>query len=135
ASRVVNGTATATLAAIDAWLQREELLQVKRQMTDRMVWEPRRDLFGALRRALNVGGRGYALTRAEEVAATVIGVEENRVHVSLGADLRSHRSRLGGQAAGTAVLGAAATGALTIMGVATAIAVIPIVLLPAGGVY
>ena len=60
----MNGTATATLAAIDAWLQREELLQVKRQMTDRMVWEPRRDLFGALRRALNVGGRGYALTRA-----------------------------------------------------------------------
>src|SRR6266567_1644527 len=91
ASRTVPGSVRDTLATIDVWMQRQELLQVKRRFGDRVVWEPRRDLFNNLRRALNVGGRGYALTRAYEVAATVIPVDDARVLVTLEADLSTDR--------------------------------------------
>ena len=132
AGRTVTGTATSVLATLDTWMQRQELLQVKRHLADRVVWEPRRDFFGAVRRALNLGGRGFALTRAHEVAATVVPVDASRVHVSLAADLTSHRAGLSAQVGGFSVVGAAATGALMVMGIATAAAVLPVILLPSG---
>jgi hypothetical protein len=132
ASRTVSGSSTAVLGTLDAWMQRQELLQVKRHLVDRLVWEPRRDFLGALRRALNLGGRGFALTRAHEVSATVIPIDPSRVHVSLAADLSSHRAHLSSELAGTSVIGAAATGALIVMGITTAAAVLPVILLPAG---
>lgn len=132
ASRAVPGTPTTVLSNIDSWMQRQELLQVKRHLADRVVWEPRRDLLGAIRRALNVGGRGFALTRAYEVSATVIALGDSQVHVSLAADLSTHRSHLSAELGGASVVGVAATGALVIMGIAGAAAVLPVVLLPAG---
>jgi hypothetical protein len=97
ASRTVRGTPAEVLAALDAWMQREECLQVKRRFADRMTWEARRDFLGGIQRALNIGGRGYALTRAAEVAATVVPVDEGRVLVRLDADLAGSRaSRLAG---------------------------------------
>jgi hypothetical protein len=135
ATRTVAGSPRETLAIIDGWMQRQELLQVKRHFADRIVWEPRGDLLGNVKRMLNVGGRGYPLTRAHEVAATVIPVDDQRVLVSLDADLSTRRGRLAGELAGATVVGAGATGVLAIMGIAMAIAVAPAVLAPAAAYY
>ena len=94
ASRVIAGVPDKMLPGIDAWMQREEGLRVKRQLGDRIVWEPRSDFFGNLTRALNFGGRGYALTRAFEVAATVAAVDDTRAVVTLEANLSSHRNQM-----------------------------------------
>jgi hypothetical protein len=135
ATRTVNGTPRETLAIIDGWMQRQELLQVKRHFADRIVWEPRGDLLGNVKRMLNVGGRGYPLTRAHEVAATVVAVDEQRVLVSLDADLSARRGRLAGELAGATVVGAGATGVLVIMGIATALAAAPAIIAPAAAYY
>ena len=75
ASRTVPGTQAEVLAAIDAWMQREECLQVERRFSDRITWEPQRGVFGKLKRAVNISGRGYHLVDAEHVSATVLPVE------------------------------------------------------------
>lgn len=144
-SRTVRGTPAQALALLDAWMQRDECLQVKRRFPDRLTWEPRRDLLGSLRRGLNVGGRGYALTRAVEVAATAVPVDDQRVLVRLDADLRASRAarlRGGGATAATGVLGGgtlatllalvAAPSALAVAAVAAA-AVIPVAIGVGGG--
>src|SRR5215218_4808293 len=51
AARTVHGKAPDVLAAVDAWMQRQELLIVKRYHADRIVWEPRRDFLVGLKRA------------------------------------------------------------------------------------
>src|SRR5258708_15585104 len=94
ASRVVTGPPTEILDAVDGWMLREEGLQIKRRVGDRIVWEPRRDFFGAFSRAFNVGGRGYALTRAAETSATATAVDTTRTLIALDAGLAQHRGRL-----------------------------------------
>ena len=106
---------------------------MKRHLGDRIVWEARRDIFGTLRRALDFGGRDYALIRAYEVSATVLAVDEGRVLVSLEADLRGYRRRLAMRVGELGVLGAAVTGSLFVIGVMAAVSVAPVILLPAGG--
>jgi hypothetical protein len=135
ASRTVPGRPRDVLAAIDEWMQRQECLQVKRQFPDRIVWEARRDLFGTVRRALNVGGRGYALSRAYEVAATAVAVDAARTLVRIDADLASFRSSLARQSTGATVLGAAAGGVLVALHFAVAAAAAPVVLVGAGAFY
>jgi hypothetical protein len=125
-TRTVRGAAPATLAQIDDWMQREECLRVKRQFADRIVWEAREGFFDTLRRGLNVGGRGYVLSRAHEVSATVVPVDGERSLVRLDADFASHRSSVAGQGATLATLGAASTGAAVLLGI-----VIPVALVPA----
>ena len=88
-SRVVPGRPADVLAAIDTWMQRQELLIVKRHHADRIVWEPRRDFFVGVKRALKRGGRDYALSQAFEVSATVLPIDDSQVHVGLDADFRS----------------------------------------------
>lgn len=91
ASRTVRGTAEKVLAATDRWMLREECLQVKRRFADRVTWEARRDFLGSIKRGFNLGGRGYALTKADEVGATVVPVDDGRVLVRLDATLQSSR--------------------------------------------
>ncbi len=134
AARTVVGTPADVLASIDAWMQRQELLIVKRHHADRIVWEPRRDFVVGVKRALRVGGRDYALSRAFEVSATVIAVDESRVHVGLDADFRSHRAHSARQAMGSSLVGAAATASLVIMGVAMVVAAAPLVVAPVLGI-
>src|SRR3954451_16615707 len=122
AARTVPGKASDVLATIDAWMQRQELLIVKRHHADRIVWEPRRDFLVGIKRAFKVGGRDYALSHAFEVSATVIPVDENQSHVGLDADFRTNRSRSAQQTAVSSVVGASATASLMFMGVATAVA-------------
>src|SRR5215475_9824260 len=52
AARTVPGRTTDVLAAIDTWMQRQEMLIVKRHHADRIVWEPRRDFLVGIKRAL-----------------------------------------------------------------------------------
>ncbi|MEP6492619.1 MAG: hypothetical protein ABJF01_08080 [bacterium] len=134
AARTVSGRAADVLPAIDGWMQREELLIVKRHHADRIVWEPRRDFFVGIKRALRVGGRDYALSHAFEVSATVIAVDEGRVHVAVDADFRVSRSRSAQQTVGTSIFGGLATAALFAMGVTAIVAAAPVVILPAIGI-
>lgn len=111
ARRVVPGTPSDVLAALDRRMQRDECLQIKRRYGDRIVWEARRDLFGNIKRSLNVGGRGYHLTRVLDVAATAVAVDRKSVLLRLDADLsnvRSARLRNGGITAAVGIAGGAA---------------------------
>lgn len=135
ATRTVPGKPSDVLEAIDLWMQRQECLQVKRQFPDRVVWEARRDLIGTVRRALNVGGRGYALSRAYEVAATAVGVDNSRTLVRIDADLAPFRTTLARQGAGATAVSVVAIPALIALHFAVAIAVAPAVLVGAGAFY
>ena len=110
ATRAVRGTPPAVLAGIDRWMQNEECLQVRRRFADRMTWEPRRDFFGSIRRSFNVGGRGYALSSAQEVAATVVALDDKRAFVRLDADLAPTRRARVKESVASAVTGVTAGG-------------------------
>src|SRR5262252_2801842 len=133
ADRTVPGRAEDVLGSIDVWMQRTELLIVKRYHSDRIVWEPRRDFLVGIKRALKVGGRDYTLSQAFEASATVVQVDEGRVHVGLDADFRTSRRRSVEQMAATTIVGAAGSGALMLMGVMAAVALTPLVVIPAAG--
>jgi hypothetical protein len=134
AARSVSGKPSDVLATIDVWMQRQELLIVKRHHADRIVWEPRRDFLVGIKRAFKAGGRDYALSRAFEVSATVMAIDENRVHVGLDGDFRNVLSVATGQSVGGGLVGAATAGALTLMGVAAVIAIAPVIVLTGAGV-
>ncbi|HXY30825.1 MAG TPA: hypothetical protein VEI06_08940 [Gemmatimonadaceae bacterium] len=127
ASRVVQGRPERLLADLDALMQVEEVLRVKRRFTDRVLWEPRTGFAANLKRGLNVGGYGYHLSRAAEVAATVVPVDDARSLVHLSADIGNLRSqRLAGGGAVVA-LGVATTGTLLLLGFASIAAIVPVV--------
>lgn len=133
AERTVRGTPAEVFAALDVWMEKEEWLQIKRQFADRMVWEPRRDFEGGVRRMLNVGGRGYALSKASDIGATVVPADPGRVLVRLDADLTGmRRGALSGMLGG-AVTGVASGGVLLALHFAVLAAVGPIVLLGGAG--
>jgi hypothetical protein len=135
ASRVVAGRAPDVLAAIDTWMQQQELLIVKRHHSDRIVWEPRRDLLVGLKRLFRAGGRDYALSQAFEVSATVFAVDDNQIHVALDADFQNHRAKMSRQALGSSLLGGMAAASLFAIGVTvTALAAAPLVIMPAIGI-
>jgi hypothetical protein len=91
AQRTVRGAPSQVLQALDDWMQRQECLSAQRYFaTERIVWEARRDVMGMVRRT--VSGRGYALSRATDVSATVIPVDEARVLVRLDARFAGYRS-------------------------------------------
>lgn len=105
ASRVVRGTPAEVLTQLDSWMQREELLRVRRRLGDRVTWEARRDFLGSMQASFNLSGRSYALTTASQVGATVVAVDAGRVLVRLDADFRASRRRHVGWAGGLAGVG------------------------------
>lgn len=105
ASRVVKGKPAEVLAMVDAWMQREELLRVRRRIGDRLTWEARKDFMGSVQASFNLGGRPYALTQASEVGATVVAVDAERVLVRLEADFTPSRRRNVAWAGGVSGLG------------------------------
>lgn len=133
AARTVSGKASDVLATIDRWMQREELLVVKRHHTDRIVWEPRRDFLVEIKRAFRVGGRDYALSKAFEVAVTVLTVDDAHVHVALDANFRNQRAKSATQMVGSSVVGGVATASLVAINFPVLLAAAPVVLLVAGG--
>ena len=110
ATRTVPGNPRDILATIDAWMLRDECLQVQRRFADRITWEPQRGLFGKLRRTVNVSGRGFYLMDASQVSATVLSVDSSRVVVRLDADIHASRAKRVGIGGFLGAMGAAASG-------------------------
>src|SRR3954470_6949903 len=110
ATRTVPGNARDILATIDAWMLRDECLQVQRRFADRITGEPQRGLFGKLRRTVNVTGKGFYLMDAAQVSATVLPVDSSRVVVRLHADIHPSRSRRVGPSGFVGALGLAVSG-------------------------
>ncbi len=124
AERVIPDGAGSVQRQLDHWMTSSELLTVKRRYPNLTSWEARKDFFSSVKRELGVGGRTYALARAREVSAAVIGLED-RTHVRLTADLvNTRRSHVQGGVA-LLVAGAAATLVGVTLGVALPIALIP----------
>jgi hypothetical protein len=123
ARRVIRGSRDQLLSRLDEWMRREECLQVKRRLADRIVWEPRRDFLGNIKRGLNLGGRSYALSRTHDVAATAVSIDAATTLIQVDADLRPARAsrvRGGGAAAGA---GTAAGASILGIGVALGVAI------------
>jgi len=114
ASRTIPGEPEAIIAYLDSYMQREEFMQVQRRFTDRVTWEARNDWVAAIKRGLRAGGRSYQLSRARQVAATVVPVDNSRCLVRLDADLATSRTgvvRAGGAVAATGIVAGGALGA------------------------
>ena len=135
ASRTVRGNVPTVLAALDAWMVREECLRVKRRFPDRIVWEAGGGIMRDIGRWLNLGGRGYHLRRAVEVSATVVAVDAQRVLVRLDADLRGARSESVGNSVISLTAGTAIGVTAAVMGVLVPVAVLPAVAIGAGGTW
>jgi len=111
-------------------MQDEECLRVQRRFPDGLVWEPRSDVFGMLRRALGIGGRSYALASATSVRGTVISLDAARTLIRLDADISDRRAlRL---RTGSAVAGAGAVAAVIVYTLAVAMSAIAVVPLAGG---
>lgn len=133
ANRAVPGDRPRVEEALGHWMTEEELLAVKRRYPTGTSWEPRKDWITAMKRGMGMSGRRYTLSRAREIAGQVEGLEAGWCHVTLIADVSNTRNRrVGG---GTAFLGsgAAMTTIAVVLGVATAVAVIPAIAGVAGG--
>ncbi|HEY5086193.1 MAG TPA: hypothetical protein VII66_02430, partial [Gemmatimonadaceae bacterium] len=107
ASRTIPGEPEGIIAYLDAYMQRDECMQVQRRFADRVTWEARNDWVAAIKRGLRSGGRSYQLSRARQVAATVVPIDDNRSLVRLDADLGPSRSnvvRAGGAVTATGVV-------------------------------
>lgn len=125
AQRTIAGSVAGIEEQITHWMLEFELLIVKRRHPQRTTWEAKRGTVASLKRSLGSGGRRYLLARADEVATTVLAVDDARCHVQLIADLgNTRRERLGG-AATMVVLGAAATGVGLALGVMEVVAAVP----------
>src|SRR3954469_10373051 len=125
ATRTVPGNPHDVLATIDAWMLREECLQVQRRFAERITWEPQRGLFGKLRRTVNVSGRGFYLMDASQVSATVLPVDPSRVVVRLDAAIHASRARRVGIGGFVAAVGALASG---VVGLGLAVVHLPLLL-------
>jgi hypothetical protein len=125
AARTVPGSPEDVLAAIDAWMQRNESLQVKRRFADQLVWEARRDLLSTIRRTLPIWARGFELIPANDVSAIVAAVGPGRAHARIVADFSVARSQRA--TTGTAIAIVMLLMALPLMaiGVSSTLAVIP----------
>ncbi len=93
ASRVVGGSAKDLLARLDRAMESDENLTERRRFPDRVVWGARGGFAGAVRGLVRLDGRGFPLTKADEVSATVLQVEAGKVHVRLEASMATRRAR------------------------------------------
>jgi hypothetical protein len=125
ASRIVQGTPRELLDVIDSWMQRQEMLRIKRRVNDRIVWEPRNDLVANIQRNFRLGGGEFALNRAAEVSATATVVDESRTLIALDAGMASYRGTLGMTTGIVGGLGAGASVVGVVLGVFMPVAVIP----------
>src|SRR5204863_233049 len=127
AGRVVPGERATVERALAGWLERNELLQVKRRFTDHTTWEPKAGAFASIQRALGAGGKKFALARAAEIAGSAAQLETGFCHAQLRADVRNlRRQRLVGAAVLFAA-GALATALAPALGVLLPWAALPVV--------
>lgn len=124
-ARVLAGTPGDLLGRLEALLTRDETLGVIRRFSDRLVLEPRHGLVDELARSFDFGGKGYYLSRANEVVVSVGEVATGRTHVALAADLRSARSKRLATPVALIVLGALAGVPLVVLTLYPWLAAIP----------
>jgi len=132
AMRIVPGTRAEVARVTEQWLDREACMRILRRHGDRVVWEPRSDVLGNLRRGLG-GGDGRALRGVTSVAVTVTDAGEGRSLVRLDADVRrGRRQRLaaGGAAATGGTLAGAAMLGVGLVAKAMIAVVVPLAILP-----
>lgn len=99
AARVVPCNRVSAESALAAWLEQDELLQIKRRYPDQTTWEPKAGAFATLQRAFKASGKTFALARATEVAGSVAPLEGGSCHVQVRADVSNlRRQRLAGVA-------------------------------------
>jgi hypothetical protein len=140
ASRTIPGDPEGIIAFLDAYMQRDECMQVQRRFADRVTWEARNDWVAAIKRGLRTGGRSYQLSRARQVAATVVPIDDKRSLVRLDADLAPSRTnvvRAGGAVTATGLVAggtfvAGATIAHVALGLALGLAAFPVAVAGAG---
>ena len=125
AARTVKGTPSQLLSAVDAILQRDEALMVKRRFADQLVWEARRDIFTAIRRGLKLDGKHHALASANDVGGVVAAIGSDRTHVRLLANYREERERRSKISIALSSLLALTGIPLLAMGVMPIVAVVP----------
>lgn len=90
AHRVVPGDRATVERALSRWMMEEELLQPKRQYTDRTSWEAKAGAFASIQRALS-GRRRYSLASAAEITSQVVQLEPGFCLVRLEADVSQQR--------------------------------------------
>jgi hypothetical protein len=132
AQRIVRGKPARILSTLDRWMQRDELLRVVRQRSDRLVWEPSRGFVGSVRRFF--GGKDYALFRANAIAATVVPLDEMSALVRLEADFSQLRNAAATQTVAGIVVGSAASAALAFLPLMLPIVVAPAIVI-SGAAY
>jgi hypothetical protein len=129
AERTIAGRPEEHLAALEMLMQQEEGLAVRRRVGARTTWERAPGLIANLSRTFDLGGRGYHLTRADDVTVSVVPVDDSRTLVRLDASVASARTRtLEGLAVLLAILIASAGIGIWGLGIApwaAAIAVLP----------
>lgn len=125
AARTVPGHPEEVEAALQHWMVEEELLTVKRRQAQVTTWEARSDFVASIKRGLGIGGKRYALSRAREIAGTVMPLEDGWSHVTLLADLTNTRNDYLIGAGATAVSGGAVTAVALTLGLFAPLAVVP----------
>ncbi len=87
AQRSVAGRPAEIMASIDAWMKREEGLDMNRRTTDRMSWSPRNGPLSFIYNAAGRNGNRLELVRADEIYATVTAIDAARTVVRFDAEL------------------------------------------------
>lgn len=95
-SRVVPGDMHELQDVLGGYLRSAESLRSVRDRPGLSIWEPASDLGSQLKRAFDVGGRGFELAKARRVDVTIQQLEPGRSLVTLSADLTNQRAALGG---------------------------------------
>lgn len=91
ASRVVPGDADELQNELTGYLRSAESLRPVRDRPGLSIWEPASDVGSQLKRAFDVGGRGFELAKARRVDVTIQQLEPGRSLVTLSADLTNQR--------------------------------------------
>ena len=137
AMRVVRGDAAQTERILASYMEEHELLQVARQTSGRVIWEPLKGFNAAMKRSkaiLGGGNKPFMLARAAGVTASITPLEAGFVHVALEADIREARSGFIGGAAALAGVGAAGAIAIAALSGPLLLAIAPL-LVGTGAAY
>ena len=136
AHRVVPGDKDSVERALAHWMQDEELLQPKRRLPDRTIWEPKAGAFASIQRAL-AGGRRYSLARVVDVTSQVVQLESGFCLVRFEASVKKQRAERVGGGITMAVTGVGMSAALFMIGLplplADVLALVPGTALSFGG--
>lgn len=111
ATRVVPGTVAGVLEAIDTSMRTGLPFEISRRFPERVQWTPKRGFLEQMRSQLARSAEGADLRLADEVAASVVAVDAQSVHVRLDATLADSRR----QAATYSLTGAAGSAFLAFM--------------------